>query len=83
MHCPICFIFFPFRAAPSACESSQARGRIGAAAASLCHSQNNMGIQAMSVTYTTAHGNAGSLNTLSEAQGLNLHLHDTSRVCYH
>ena len=32
------FFFFPFRATPAA---SQARGQIGAAAASLCHSQGN------------------------------------------
>ena len=35
---------------------SQARGRIGAVAARLCHNQQ-CGIRAVSVTYTTAHGN--------------------------
>ena len=51
------FVFCPFRAAPSAHGGSQARGPIGAVAvaAGLCQ------IQATSLTYTTARGNAGSL----------------------
>ena len=49
-------LFLLFRATLVAFRSSQARGLIGAAAASLCHSQRNT-----SVTYTTGHGNAGSL----------------------
>ena len=48
-------------AAPAAYGGSQARGLIGAAAASLCHSHSNLGIRTVSVTYTTAHSNAGSL----------------------
>ena len=45
---------------------SQARGRIGAAAAGLRHSHTmpqpqQRWIRAAAVTYTTAHGNAGSL----------------------
>ena len=48
-----------FRVAPEAYGSSQARGRIGAAADGLRHSQ--CWIRAKSATYTTAHGNAGSL----------------------
>ena len=50
-----------------ACGGSQARGQIGATAAGLRHShqltpQPLQGrIQAMSVTYTTAHGNTGTL----------------------
>ena len=47
--------------APMACGSFQARGRTGATATGLRHSHSNVGIQAASVTYTTAHGNAGSL----------------------
>ena len=39
--------------------SSQARSWIGATAASLCHRHNST--WTMSVTYITAHGNAGSL----------------------
>ena len=46
---------------PAAYGSSQAMSLIGAVAAVL-HQQPQQGqIQAMSVTYTTAHGNAGSL----------------------
>ena len=37
------FLAFFFRAAPMACGNSQARGWIRAAAASLCHSNSNMG----------------------------------------
>ena len=54
----ICLFAFSW-AAPMAYGGSQAKGQIGTAAAGLCH--RNEGIQAMSVTYTTAHGNAGSL----------------------
>ena len=39
--CPFCFIFLPFRAVPAAYGGSQARGWIGAAAASLHHSNSN------------------------------------------
>ena len=56
------FFFFFFRAAPMAYEGSQARGLIGAVAASLCHSHSNAGSQAASSTYTTAQGTAGSLS---------------------
>ena len=57
------FIFglFFFRVVPEAFGGSQARGLIGAVAASLYHSHSNMGREPPSVTYTTAHGNAGSL----------------------
>ena len=49
-------------AAPAAYGGSQARGRIGAVAAGLCTPEPQQhGIRAASVTYTTAHGNAGSL----------------------
>ena len=63
-------IYFVFRAVPAAYGSSLARGQMGAAAASLSHSQ----IQAMSTTYTTACSNAGSL-THGLGQGSNLHPH--------
>ena len=43
-----------FRAMPVAYGGSQARGRIGAVAARLCHSHSNAGIQAVSVIYTMA-----------------------------
>ena len=39
---------------------SQARGLIGAVAANLCQSHSSEGSES-SATYTTAHGNAGSL----------------------
>ena len=64
---PLCFVFlflfwpfclFFFRAAPSAYGGTQARGRIGAAAASLQPQQYQ--IRATSSTYTTVHGNARS-----------------------
>ena len=48
------FFFGLFRATLAAHGSSQARGQIGAIAMAF-------GIQASSATYTTAHGNAGSL----------------------
>ena len=54
------FVLLLFRATPMAYGSSQTRGRIGATAASLHHSHSNGGIQAASVTYTTAHGNIRS-----------------------
>ena len=55
------FIFLLFRAVPTAYGSFQARGRIGAVAAHLPtpHPQK-LGIQAVSVTYATAHSNARS-----------------------
>ena len=50
------FCLFAFsRAAPAAYGGSQARDPVGAVAASLRQSQ------AVSATYTTAHGNEGSL----------------------
>ena len=54
------FFSLPFRATPAAHGSSQARGWRGAVAASLCHSHSNSDLS-VSATYTTAHGNAGSL----------------------
>ena len=60
-HFLLFFFFFFFRAAPTTYGSSQAGGRIGAVAASLCHSHSNTGSGASSVTCTTVHGTAGSL----------------------
>ena len=56
-----CCVFLLFRATLAAYGGSQARGLIGAIAASLCHSHSNVRIPAASATYTTAHGNAGYL----------------------
>ena len=53
------YCFF-FRAVPMAYGSSQTRGPIGAAAASLYHSHDNVGSEPHAA-YTTAHGNDGSL----------------------
>ena len=53
-------LFHLFRATPPACEGSQARGSIGATAAHLSHPQQHR-VWTTSATYTTAHGNAGSL----------------------
>ena len=39
------------------------------------------GVQAMSVTYTTAHGNARSFNLLSKARDQTCILMDMSQVC--
>ena len=56
-----CFCgFLLLRAAPGAHGGSQAMGRIRAAATSLHHSHSNSDLS-MSPTYTTAHGNDGSL----------------------
>ena len=53
-------LFFVFsRAALAAYIGSQARGRIGAVPAGLCHSHSN--IRSESAIYTTAHGNTGLL----------------------
>ena len=58
------FVFvFVFRAEGAAYGSSQARAQMGAAAVSLYHSHSNARSElwSTSVTYTTAHCNAGSL----------------------
>ena len=56
------FCLFAFaRATLAAYGGSQARGPIGAVATGLRQSHSNGGIRAESATYTTAHGNAGSL----------------------
>ena len=63
----IYFCLFVFsRAAPEAYGGSQARGPIGALATGLRHSHSNGGIWAASVTYTTAHSNAGPLTPLTD-----------------
>ena len=56
------FVCWFFRAVPAAYGGSQAQGRIGAGAAGLYHSHGQQRqIRAASATYTTAHGNDGSL----------------------
>lgn len=69
-----CFIYSFLRAACAVHRSSQARGRVGAAAASLQSQQH--GIQATSVTYTIACGDARSLLLpTDQGQESNLHPH--------
>ena len=55
------FLFLSFRATPVAYGGSQAKGRIRAIATSLHRSRSNARSKPWSVTYTTAHGNAGTL----------------------
>ena len=57
----ILFLLLTLRAAPTAYGGSQARGQKGTAAASLHHSHRNARSEPLSATYTTAHGNTGSL----------------------
>ena len=52
-------LFIFLRVEPTAYGSLQARSRIGAVAASLCHSDSNA--RSVSATYTIAQSNAGSL----------------------
>ena len=59
-----------FTTAHTAYGRSQARGRIRAIGCWPTPQLQQCGIQAASVTYTTAHGNAGSLAT-EQGQGLN------------
>ena len=54
-------VFCLFRAIPTACGGSQARGPIRATAAGPIPQPQQHQIRAISATYTTAHGNAGSL----------------------
>ena len=72
-------LFFFLRVTGVAYGSSQVRGRIGATAASLHHS--NARSKATSVTYTIAHGNAH--NPLSKARDRAHILMDTSRIHFH
>ena len=60
----VCLLFclvLLFRASPSACGSSKAKGHIRAIAAGLHHGHSNVGSEQRRVTYTTAHSNTGSL----------------------
>ena len=66
------FFFGLFRAAPAAYGSSNAKGPIGAVATGLAQPQQ-WGVQAMSASYTTAHGNAGSLTHWGQGSNLQPH----------
>ena len=73
------YYYFIFRATPMTYRISLPRGRIGAVTASLTPQPEQCGIWAISVTYTTAHGNAKSFNPLSEARDWTCVLMDNSR----
>ena len=62
LFCFVLFCFLPFKAAPTAHGGSQARGQIGAVATGLTPEPWQRGIRDASATYTTAHGNTGSLS---------------------
>ena len=68
--CALMYLFIFFRAALAAYWSSQPRGQIRASAASLHHNHSNGQIRAVSVTYTSACGNARFLThwVVSEAR---------------
>ena len=68
------FFFWSFQGTPEAYGGAQARGPNGTVAALLHHSSQHHRIQSTSETYTTAHGNAGSLTT-EQRQGLDLSPH--------
>ena len=74
---------FFFRAPPATYGGSQARGPIGATAASLHHSHSNVRSE-LSVTYTIAHGNhAMILNPMSEARDRTSNLMVPSQICFY
>ena len=74
--------FYLFRATPAAYGSSQARGRIGAAAAGLHHSHSNNGSSCLcDLCYSSQQ--CQILNPLSEARDPTYILVDTSRACNH
>ena len=79
---PLFFFFFlVFRATPVAYRGSQARGRIGAAAAGLCHSYSNTRSKTCLLP-TPQLMQRRILTPLSEARDGTRVLMDTSRVRY-
>ena len=74
--------FCLFRATPTSYGGSQARSPIGAVAAGLCHSHSNTGSE-LSVTYTTAHGNVGSLTHWARPGIRTCVLTDASQIRFH
>ena len=65
------FFFLLFRAAPAAYGGSQAKGLIGATAASLRHSHSNAGSEQCLPTYTTAFKAVLALQPTEQGQGSN------------
>ena len=74
-------LFF-FRVAPKAYGGFQARGWIRATAGGLHPQPHQHQTRASSAIYTTAHGNAGSFNRLSEARDWTCVLMDISCYCW-
>ena len=61
-------------AVPMAHGSSQARGRTGAVAAGLCHSQSNTGSE-LNLQPTPKLGAMPDLQAMEQGQGSNIHPH--------
>ena len=76
--CLSLYILFFFRAVPAACGSSQARGQIGAAAASLHHSHSN--IRSRPHLQPTPQLMAIPVDPLSEARDQTHILMDTNQI---
>ena len=76
------FTYLLFRTTPAACESSQARGRMGAISASLHHSHRNARIKLhlQPIPQLTA---TWILDPLSEARHQTCVLMDASQVFFH
>ena len=79
-HCSQILFFLLLNAASAAYGSSQTRDQVRAAAVGLCQSHSNT-ISELSLWPTTAHGNTGSFNTLSEAWDWTQVLMDPGWVC--
>ena len=71
-----------FWVSPAACGISQARGSKWSCSCSPIPQPQKYGIPATSATYTIAHGNAESFNSLSEARDQALVFMDTSWALY-
>ena len=74
-------IYFYFLATPVTYGSSQARGRIGAAAAGLCHSHSKVGFQPHLRPTPQLMVTPDPWPT-EQGQGLNPILMDTSQICF-
>ena len=72
--CFVLFYFLLFRATPTAYGSSQAKDRIGAAAAGLCHSHSNMRSE-LCLQPTPQLTAMLVLQSTEQGQGSNLHPH--------
>ena len=72
-------LFVFFRAALMACEDSQARGRIGAVAAGLCHSNASL---SCTCDLHRSLWQCRILNPMSEARDRTSILVDTSQTCF-